>query len=366
MNGYLGAIPETFHPHVDDYLKSKSDAAVAGSVRGATENVENYDSAMRYIDHNLNQVIGRLSQLEQPTVFIYFSDHGESVYTARGHESSRFTHEMARVPLLMYFNNAARQRYPLLFQQYKQRAETNTLTTLAQIPATVIDLLGGQIAETKLVLPKVIGTQQDSYVAPIVVRSTSSGDTYVNTNNADVLGSLGQATTLASNAADDPTRIFVARQTKLLEKSSLCYSGVNTIAMALRGAMVSDCLQLDLVINAKGELSLLVSNPSVPGMTVEAAVDITNRNKLALWLQVSALDRQKVCQKLLALVEPSLASGRAVLVSTRSLIPVTSFKCYPVLVKRMFILLKRHRCGKRPLLTCVIDYPNTQPKFAFF
>ena len=51
---------------------------------------------------------------------------------------------------------------------------------------------------------------------------------------------------------------------------------------------------------------------------------------------------------------------------TRSSIPVTSFKCYPVLVNRMFILLKRHRCGKRPLLTCVIDYPNTQPKFAFF
>jgi hypothetical protein len=133
-----------------------------------------------------------------------------------------------------------------------------------------------------------------------------------------VPSSLGQATTLALNAADDPTRIFVARQTKLLEKSSLCYSGVNTIAMALRGAMVSDCLQLDIVANAKGELSLRVPNPTVPGMAIEAAVDISDRNKLALWLQVGALHQPRVCQQVLAVVEPRLASGLAVLVSVNA------------------------------------------------
>jgi glucan phosphoethanolaminetransferase (alkaline phosphatase superfamily) len=318
MNGYLGAIPEAFRSNVDHYLKNKSDAAIAGSVRGATENVENYDSAMRYIDHNINLVIEKLNQLEKPTVFIYFSDHGESVYTARGHESSRFTHEMARVPLLIFFNASARQQYPLLFKQYKQLAETNTLTTLAQIPATVIDLLGGQTAESRLVLPKVIGTKQNSYISPIVVRSTSSGDTYVNTNNADVLDMRERTTAPASNVADEPTRIFVARQTNLLDKSSLCYSGVDTLAMTLRGAMVSDCLQLNIVLNAKRELSLRVSNKSVSGMGVEAAVEIAYRNKLALWLQVSELDQPGFCQQLLTLVQPTLVSGRAVLVSLNS------------------------------------------------
>jgi glucan phosphoethanolaminetransferase (alkaline phosphatase superfamily) len=315
MNGYLGAIPKDFYPHVDDYFKNRSDAAIAGTVRGATENIENYDSAIRYVDRTVSQVIEKLSRLENPTVLIYFSDHGESVFTSRGHESSRFTHEMARVPLLVSFNASARLMYPDLFNNYKHLSETTALTTLAQIPATIIDLLGGQVAETALVLPRLIGAPQDAYIPPVLVRRTSSGDTYVNTNNADVHGSAAGASAPATNSADDPTRIFVAHQTHLLDQSALCYSDVNTIAMALRGAMVANCLQLDVVANSQGAVPLTVSSASVPGAAIGAVVEIASRNKLSLWLQVRDLKESRFCQQLLALVEPTLSAGQTVLVS---------------------------------------------------
>ena len=39
------------------------------------------------------------------------SDHGESVYTGTGHDSSRLVHEMLRIPFLIYYSNSFIEKY---------------------------------------------------------------------------------------------------------------------------------------------------------------------------------------------------------------------------------------------------------------
>jgi hypothetical protein len=52
----------------------------------------------------------------KPTIFIYFSDHGESPGSLRGHDSSRATYEMLHVPLIVFFNEKAYDLYKDKFE----------------------------------------------------------------------------------------------------------------------------------------------------------------------------------------------------------------------------------------------------------
>ena len=82
-------------------------------------NLESYDSTIRYIDHNLNYVIKNLDQYQKPAILIYFSDHGESIYTNYAHDSSRPLHEMIRIPLIIYFNEKAYDEFKDKFKNIK-------------------------------------------------------------------------------------------------------------------------------------------------------------------------------------------------------------------------------------------------------
>ena len=74
-----------------------------------------YDTAIKYIDSSLKEVMKcmgtKFKKNPQPMVFIYFSDHGESPATARGHDSSRLTYEMLHVPFAIFFNDKAFELY---------------------------------------------------------------------------------------------------------------------------------------------------------------------------------------------------------------------------------------------------------------
>ena len=78
-------------------------SAITGNIKSLNE-VEHYDSTISYVDFSVSNAIELINSSSAPWVFIYFSDHGESVFSNKGHDSSRFEHEMVRVPLIMFFN----------------------------------------------------------------------------------------------------------------------------------------------------------------------------------------------------------------------------------------------------------------------
>lgn len=256
---YLTHIPLSFHDPVDQSLDRYDAAAVLGK-SGALAQVEHYDSAIRYIDFSVSKLFQSVKNSSKPAVVIYFSDHGESVYTNRGHDSARFTHEMIRIPFLVYFNDAAKKTYPRKYRRYLALSRAANPATLAQLPSTILDLVGLELAEDgsgAIIDKPLIGepTRHD----PIIVRRTAKGLTYVNLNVERDRASAGLDVT------DGATSMFKARVRLGTSGTKLCYGRTDSLAKAMRGGLLSDCLQMSAFmpqdqVQSSGILSYAIKN----------------------------------------------------------------------------------------------------------
>ncbi len=232
---YLGNIPPDARSPVDTRLQGVSPARVFGEAlddnRLMARNAEGYDSAMRYVDRSIHSVLEQVRAFDQPTVFLYFADHGESPYTNVGHDSARFHHEMFRVPFLMYFNDAAQQAAPELFTLFSQASRQARPSTLAQVPATILRLLGYRLEG----IPQPyqgIGLDDPASLAPVVVRRLGDTFSYVRGH-----GTSAAPPPQARDDTDRATRIWLHRRGRIgnTARPTLCYGGTNTWAKAVRG-----------------------------------------------------------------------------------------------------------------------------------
>ena len=321
VDGYVGALPSEFRGKVDDFLSNRLPVQIFGDVVNQplvtqlTEGAEQYDSAMRYVDFSISEIIAQVSKVDQPVVYLYFADHGESSFTASGHESSRFKLEMGRVPFVMYFNAAARKRYPELFSRYRNLAAGKAISTLAQVPATIIDLLGGRdqaLAELPN-LTGVIGTPAVGPAAAVLVRSTSSGDTFVSLSGSDSITTpLAQGGKL-TNAADDATRVYVARETAALAPTRLCFGNANTLAAAMRGALAADCVGISLARSDSDVFTTSLGQGKPPGPDLTSILKIAVARKRSLWVDATTAGLPGACEALgLALTSDGQATTRMV------------------------------------------------------
>lgn len=71
-----------------------------------------YDSAVRYVDTVLDSMIARLASRAEPTIFLYFADHGEAPLLGTGHDSRAHSHFHVEIPLIVWMNVAYRQANP--------------------------------------------------------------------------------------------------------------------------------------------------------------------------------------------------------------------------------------------------------------
>ena len=240
---YLNSLPLNFSGAVDDFYKNQplNNIISQDGRKSLLREIENYDSAMTYIDSNIGGAIKQIANLPQPVVLVYFSDHGESPAYGLGHDASRFRHEMFRVPFLIYFNQAARQAYPQLFAkyQYLAAASTTRISLLNQFPYTVIDLLGGDIRQfSKTIAIKPVMGEKNSIIEPIMVRGTADGIKYVNLNLNPIAGAPA-GTTDVTNASNE-TKIFLQN----FYGKRTCHD-VADIRSAVIGSFIAPCLLVD-------------------------------------------------------------------------------------------------------------------------
>ena len=117
-NGYLHHVPSDIEFKYPDYINEKN---LLGKDHKNFKTFKEYDAAITYIDSSVEKIHNcaalDFTNNPQPIVFIYFSDHGESAATGRGHDSSRLTYEMLHVPLIIYFNESA---YKLLSKKFRK------------------------------------------------------------------------------------------------------------------------------------------------------------------------------------------------------------------------------------------------------
>lgn len=102
--------------------------------------VNHYDNSVLYNDYVVSAILDRLSALGGASGFLYFSDHGEDVYGGLEHYSSHFTFEMTQIPLLLWFSEGYRSRYPQKFSSLSKH--TDQLFCNDTIYDTLIGIFG--------------------------------------------------------------------------------------------------------------------------------------------------------------------------------------------------------------------------------
>ena len=282
---YQNYIPPSYRKNVDNFFDFIEPSSVTGS-NNSLNIIEEYDSTIKYIDYAVTNAIKLVKNNKKPLVFIYFSDHGESVFTNRGHDSSRFTHEMARVPFLMFFNDAAIQIAPDLYKKYYELSKNKNISSLAQLPSTLFDLLSIKVTGNNVPSIGELVTPQ-----PILIRQTKDGTTAINLSSNELNNKLIDKT-------DSATNHLISSQ--IFNKSHdpvFCYHRSNTIAKLLRGAMVTKCLELDIVVN-NDEIFVYHPPAKNTGLTLKKVFfSIHNSNINSIWLDAKNINTSSSCNK---------------------------------------------------------------------
>jgi hypothetical protein len=289
--------------HIPAAFKAPVDASLAGlRIRG---DADGYDSTIRYVDYSVARSIAEVGARHEPVVLVYFSDHGESSYTGLAHDSSRFVHEMARIPFVMYFNEAARLQYAAEFRRYRALASKGSVSTLAQLPATLVDLLGGDLRRAFPGAPPVIGSAGAGALPPILVRRTADG---VSGIDLDPAREVAGAASPLRNGADYATTLFIARHAAKAQDSRLCYRQAGSLAEIHRAAIVADCLELAVTVDAAGDARL-----DVPDVPPRQFLSIAGHRRLALWIDARAVKSPTACRTLARQLEAAETPSVSVL-----------------------------------------------------
>ena len=142
FDGYLG---HTDRKKLFSYPQYVTPRNFLGKDKKNFNLMQEYDTAINYIDETIEEVIScslkKTKKTNKPLIFIYFSDHGESPSSSRGHDSSRLTYEMLHVPFFIFFNDAAYEKYKEKFDFLNSLKEKNlSLKIVSEIFIYLFDI----------------------------------------------------------------------------------------------------------------------------------------------------------------------------------------------------------------------------------
>jgi hypothetical protein len=267
-------------------------------------NANSYDQAITYIDRNVALAINHIKTRSRPAVLIYFSDHGQSVYSKRGHDSSRYIDEMTTVPMVMYFNKAYQNKYRDKFQAYKYASIPRKTKLLDQISPTIIDILYIN-SVMPIDVPTLAISINDSANHPrpyILERDTLSNPSHVNLIYND---NVGFSRTDFVGGTPEPTYISIINE-KFGREQSICYHRSNSYAKALRAAAVTNCIEFDLVVE-DSKLNVFHPPKKASGLQIEHIFSIAETRKNNLWIDAKNIYDPMACNMLASYLESNHA-----------------------------------------------------------
>ena len=106
--------------------------------------ISSYDNSVFYNDYILKRLFETVNRKSNFKGMVYLSDHGEEPDTMKGHEASKFTWQMARIPFVMFFSNRFIRESDAVFRtlvNHKDLFWTNDL-----LYDVLIDIMGIQNA----------------------------------------------------------------------------------------------------------------------------------------------------------------------------------------------------------------------------
>ncbi|MGE4268059.1 MAG: phosphoethanolamine transferase [Deferribacterales bacterium] len=136
---YSARYPKSF-----DYFKTKDGIASKPWLKKEKQydKINEYDNSVRYNDAIIADIINELGNTDKTVVFIYFSDHGESVFddgNFAGHADSVRSKYTSQVPFIIWANNRYKAKYPDQIKKFNNLAGTDY--NIAEFKDMVLDML---------------------------------------------------------------------------------------------------------------------------------------------------------------------------------------------------------------------------------
>lgn len=97
---------------------------------GSSEKVSQYDNCVYYNDYVMEKIYEKVSKQKNFKAMVYFSDHGDDPDEDKGHDASKFTWRMARIPFAMFISESFIAKSNSVYQtlrKNKDRYWTNDL-----------------------------------------------------------------------------------------------------------------------------------------------------------------------------------------------------------------------------------------------
>ena len=274
---YAKFIPKNISYQNELYSENNS-LKLFGSKKKYLSDVINYEKALKYNFKNLEDVISKINE-KTPTILIYLSDHGESVFTGNGHDSSRLVHEMLRIPFLIFYNNEfIKQHYEIFESNKKFKNKINTSDILKEIIFNIysIDALKKRyIINDNLKFQKIIFQRDKKEITELIdlnFNRIALPEKFVLNQERDTMLHV-----LADN----------------LNENQICYHGSNTIVRIKRALQITSCLEFDLVIE-KNELFIYHPPSKNINFTFREFLEISNKAK-SLWIDAKNINIANNC-----------------------------------------------------------------------
>ena len=297
--GYKDNIPKQYHKNIDQFYQSKSNKALFGKYfkLNQKEFLENYDSAMNYISDNIVYTLEQISKLNQPIVFIYTSDHGESPLTGKSHDSSRYIWEMSAVPFIIFFNEQARLKYPKLFNDINLRSNKKNKELLNNLPSLISEIFDIKIFnknkdfELNKVSKCIFGEDNcvDKYHT-LRGQINSLGAVYFTfpMNDESVKDNTDRATALWN------IKNYLS---KIGSDTEVCSHRTNSIARFIRFNSMLNCMEIDIIVD-NDNLDVSHSLELSTSLTLSDLTKIQKKKKNILWLDIKNIDDKLECNNL--------------------------------------------------------------------
>ena len=318
-------------------------SALFGKDYGQRTAINSYDTLIGYIDDNISRAIQLAYKKVTPTMFLYFADHGEDLYDNFAHDSSRFRHPMARVPMLLYLNNSAQNLLGRRAELLRKHLSSKKIKTLREIPNIIKVLLSSKRAP----IPLLAGP-----LTPIVVRGVGNSTSSVNITPSDLRKSILKGENTGSDLA---TQNFVFAQART---SPVCLKQANNIKTVLQGAFSSSCLEIDIEIENE---KIWVNNPSETrsGLNLANVSEVVKNYLPHIWIDAKNLLTRNRCSILVNHIRLMRSSFKRMLVEFPADVNMSVMnQCIDLLKEHL--VESSYRIPTQELISCAKDTNNTK------
>ena len=250
---YCKNIPLKSQKRVDDLLMGLDSSEIVGNLSGTLiDTLECYDSAIKYIDSNIFTLIDGIRNADTPKVLVYFSDHGESVYTGNGHDSMRYQLDMLTVPLLVYLNDSALNTFKADKVSFPEK---NSLLTLDYLPYLISKLKGVDIGD-------------HSNARHVMVRNSIRENRFID---------------LKSVVNEDWLTNHFVNSSNTLSRHS-CLHRSNNLGKLVQGMIAFDCIEFDVVVSDDGVAYVDHDYPPDSKLQMSVIMQASKNNEKSIWI----------------------------------------------------------------------------------